>query len=215
MSGNHGLDKGMKINYNLEMMNIIKYLNGKRPGLLLHSCCGPCSTSVIDRLKEYFDLTVYYYNPNIFPEEEYFRREEEQRLYLESLGIKYIQGNYDNDRYEALIKGLELEPEGGSRCSVCFKLRLDRTARMAAEMNIEYFTTTLTVSTHKNSSIINEIGLKVAEENKVKYLVSDFKKNDGYRKSIMMSQELGMYRQDYCGCLYSKKEREKKIEKNV
>lgn len=215
MSGNHGLDKGMKINYNLEMMNIIKDLNGKRPGLLLHSCCGPCSTSVIDRLKEYFDLTVYYYNPNIFPKEEYFRREEEQRLYLESLGIKYIQGNYDNDRYEALIKGLELEPEGGSRCSVCFKLRLDWTARMAAEMNIEYFTTTLTVSTHKNSNIINEIGLKVAEENKVKYLVSDFKKNDGYRKSIMMSQELGMYRQDYCGCLYSKKEREKKIEKNV
>lgn len=215
MSGNHGLDKGMKINYNLEMMNIIKDLNGKRPGLLLHSCCGPCSTSVIDRLKEYFDLTVYYYNPNIFPKEEYFRREEEQRLYLESLGIKYIQGNYDNDRYEALIKGLELEPEGGSRCSVCFKLRLDRTARMAAEMKIEYFTTTLTVSTHKNSNIINEIGLKVAEENKVKYLVSDFKKNDGYRKSIMMSQELGMYRQDYCGCLYSKKEREKKIEKNV
>lgn len=205
----------MKINYNLEMIKIIKGLNGRRPSLLLHSCCGPCSTSVINELKDYFELIVYYYNPNIFPEEEYLRRKEEQRLYLESLGIKYILGDYENDRYESAIKGLELEPEGGSRCSVCFKLRLDSTARMAKEMNIEYFTTTLTVSTHKNSMIINEIGLDVANEHKVQYLVSDFKKNDGYRKSVMMSQELGMYRQDYCGCLYSKKEREKKIEKNV
>lgn len=205
----------MKINYNLEMMKIIKELNGRRPNLLLHSCCGPCSTSVIERLKEYFVLVVYYYNPNIFPKEEYLRREEEQKLYLESLGIKYILGDYEKDRYESAIKGLELEPEGGSRCGVCFKLRLESTAKMADELNIEYFTTTLTVSTHKSSNVINEIGREVANDHRVEYLVSDFKKNDGYRKSTMMSQELGMYRQDYCGCLYSKKEREKKIEKNV
>lgn len=205
----------MKINYNLEMIRIIKDLKGRRPSLLLHSCCGPCSTSVIDKLKEYFELIVYYYNPNIFPKEEYIRREEEQRLYLESLGIKYILGDYETDRYESAVKGLEQEPEGGSRCRVCFKLRLDKTAKMAAELKIEYFTTTLTVSTHKNSNIINEIGLEVAKKFSVDYLMSDFKKNDGYRKSVEMSQELGMYRQTYCGCQYSKKEREKKIEENV
>lgn len=205
----------MKINYNLEMIKIIKGLNGRRPSLLLHSCCGPCSTSVINELKDYFELIVYYYNPNIFPEEEYLRRKEEQRLYLESLGIVYILGDYENDKYELAIKGLEMEPEGGSRCSVCFKLRLEKTAQIADELNMEYFTTTLTVSTHKNSRIINEIGLELANEYKVEYLVSDFKKNDGYGKSIRMSQELGMYRQDYCGCSYSKQEREKKIEEII
>lgn len=205
----------MKINYNLEMIKIIKELNGRRPSLLLHSCCGPCSTSVINELKDYFELIVYYYNPNIFPKEEYLRRKEEQRLYLESLGIVYILGDYENDKYESAIKGLEMEPEGGSRCSVCFKLRLEKTAQIADELNMEYFTTTLTVSTHKNSRIINEIGLELANEYKVEYLVSDFKKNDGYGKSIRMSQELGMYRQDYCGCSYSKQEREKKIEEII
>jgi epoxyqueuosine reductase len=205
----------MKINYNLEMINTIRGFNGRRPSLLLHSCCGPCSTTVIDILKEHFELTVYYYNPNIYPKEEYLRREEEQRIYLERLGIKYILGEYENEKYESVIISLENEPEGGLRCRECFKLRLDKTAMIADELNIEYFTTTLTVSTHKNSKIINEIGMEVANEYKVEYLVSDFKKNDGYRKSVMMSQELGMYRQDYCGCLYSKQEREKKIEENV
>lgn len=205
----------MKINYNLEMMNIIKGFNGKRPSLLLHSCCGPCSTSVIDKLKDYFEISVYYYNPNIFPKEEYLRREEEQRLYLESLGIKYILGDYENEIYESAISGLEMELEGGLRCNVCFEIRLRKTAAIADELNIDYFTTTLTVSTHKNSKVINEIGLEIAKDFKVKYLSSDFKKDDGYKQSILMSQELGMFRQDYCGCLYSKKEREKKIEENV
>jgi hypothetical protein len=197
------------------MIKTIKGLKGRRPNLLLHSCCGPCSTSVIDSLKDNFELIVYYYNPNIFPKEEYLRREEEQRIYLEALGIKYILGEYEKDKYESAIKGLEMEPEGGLRCSECFKLRLEKTGKIADELNIEYFTTTLTVSTHKNSSIINQIGLEVAENYRVKYLKSDFKKNDGYGKSVRMSQESGMYRQDYCGCLYSKKEREKKIEENV
>ncbi len=205
----------MKNNFNLEMMNLIKGFNGKRQSLLLHSCCGPCSTSVIDRLKKYFEITVYYYNPNIFPEEEYLRREEEQRLYLESLGIKYILGEYENDKYESAVSGLEMEPEGGLRCNLCFRLRLNKTAMIADELNIDYFTTTLTVSTHKNSKVINEIGLEVAKDHRVEYLISDFKKNDGYKKSVEMSQELGMYRQDYCGCIYSMKEREKKIEKKV
>lgn len=212
---NLGLDKGMKNNYNLEMMNIIKGFNGKRPSLLLHSCCGPCSTSVIDRLKNYFEITIYYYNPNIFPKEEYLRREDEQRIYLESIGIKYILGDYETDKYETAISGLEIEKEGGLRCNVCFEMRLKKTAIIADELNIDYFTTTLTVSTHKNSKAINEIGLEVANDYRVVYLVSDFKKDDGYRKSVQMSQELGMYRQDYCGCLFSKKEREKKIEENV
>lgn len=205
----------MKNNFNLEMMNLIKGFNGKRQSLLLHSCCGPCSTSVIDRLKKYFEITVYYYNPNIFPEEEYLRREEEQRLYLESLGIKYILGEYENDKYESAVSGLEMEPEGGLRCNLCFRLRLNKTAMIADELNIDYFTTTLTVSTHKNSKVINEIGLEVAKDHRVEYLISDFKKNDGYKKSVEMSQELGMYRQDYCGCIYSMKERERKIEKKV
>lgn len=205
----------MKNNYNLEMMNIIKGFNGKRPSLLLHSCCGPCSTSVIDRLKNYFEITIYYYNPNIFPKEEYLRREDEQRIYLESIGIKYILGDYETDKYETAISGLEIEKEGGLRCNVCFEMRLKKTAIIADELNIDYFTTTLTVSTHKNSKAINEIGLEVANDYRVVYLVSDFKKDDGYRKSVQMSQELGMYRQDYCGCLFSKKEREKKIEENV
>lgn len=209
------MDKGKKINYNLEMLKLIKGLDGRRPGLLLHSCCGPCSTSVIAELNEHFDIIVYYYNPNIFPKEEYLRREEEQRIYLESIGIKYILGNYENDKYEAAINGLEMEPEGGSRCTECFRLRLVDTARLADELNIEYFTTTLTVSTYKNSSVINQIGIEVANEYIVEYLYSDFKKNDGYKKSLELSRKLGMYRQDYCGCLYSKKEREKRIEKNV
>ncbi len=203
----------MKINYNIKMINKIKELDGKRPKLLLHSCCGPCSTSVILRLKDYFEITVYYYNPNIFPIEEYSRRKEEQRLYLESLGIKYILGEYENEKYESAINGLELEPEGGLRCKECFKLRLSKTAILADELKIDYFTTTLTVSTHKNSQVINEIGLDIAKDYMVEFLNSDFKKNDGYRKSVDMSQELGMYRQDYCGCIYSMKEREKKIEK--
>lgn len=205
----------MKINYNFEMMNIIKGFNGRRPSLLLHSCCGPCSTSVILRLKDYFEITVYYYNPNIYPKEEYLRREEEQKLYLDSIGIKYILGDYENDKYESAISGLEIEPEGGLRCSVCFKMRLENTATIADKLNTDYFTTTLTVSTHKNSKVINEIGMEISKDYRVEYLISDFKKNDGYRKSVQMSQELGMYRQDYCGCFYSKKEREKKIEENV
>jgi len=205
----------MKINYNHEMMNIIKSLEGRRPKLLLHSCCGPCSTSVIDRLRQYFDLTVYFYNPNIYPENEYLRREEEQRTYLEALGIGYIPGDYEKDKYEVAVTGLELEPEGGSRCKRCFDMRLEKTAQLADEMNMDYFTTTLTVSTHKNSQLINEIGLTIGSKHKAIYLPSDFKKDDGYRKSIEMSKELGMYRQDYCGCKFSKQEREKKSEENI
>ena len=210
-----GLELGMKINYNLEMMKIVKEFEGRRPKLLLHSCCGPCSTSVIERLKQYFELIVYFYNPNIYPETEYLRRAEEQRSYLESLGIEYILGDYEFDIYESSVAGLEQEPEGGSRCKRCFEMRLEKTAHLADEMNIDYFTTTLTVSTHKNSQLINEIGLKIGEEHKANYLPSDFKKDDGYRKSIEMSKELGMYRQDYCGCKFSKREREKKSEENV
>ncbi len=207
--------KGMKINYNIGMLKIIEELEGKRPKLLLHSCCGPCSTSVIDRLNPYFEIIVYYYNPNISPKEEYIRRAEEQRIYLESLGIEYILGDYEVEKYESVIKGLEDKKEGGRRCLECFRLRLEKTAQKADELNIGYFTTTLTVSAHKNSQLINEAGIKIAGKYKVEYLVSDFKKEGGYQKSVDMSRELGMYRQDYCGCKFSKKEREINSENKI
>ena len=205
----------MRINYNKEMVNIIKGIEGKRPKLLLHSCCGPCSTSVIERLKPFFELVVYFYNPNIFPKDEYTRRAFEQSNYLEKLGIEYIQGDYEIDQYESVVKGLEEEKEGGRRCLECFRLRLEKTAQMADKMNIGYFTTTLTVSAHKNSQLINEAGLKIAGRYNTKFLVSDFKKEGGYQKSIEISKEQGMYRQDYCGCIYSKNERENNSENDV
>lgn len=208
------MEEEMKINYNQEMQKTIEGLDGKRPGLLLHSCCGPCSTSVIERLKPYFELTVYFYNPNIYPEAEYSRRQEEQKRYLASIGVDYLAGDYESGVYENHILGLEKEPEGGRRCHSCFELRLEKTAAKADDLKIEYFTTTLTVSTHKNSQVINRIGIDVAERHGAKFLKSDFKKNDGYKRSVNLSQELGMYRQDYCGCRYSIKERENKVKSN-
>ncbi len=203
----------MKINYNIGMEKIIEELKGEKPKLLLHSCCGPCSTSVIDRLNPFFELIVYFYNPNIYPEAEYLRRATEQKKYIESLGLEYIQGDYEVGEFESVVKGLEKEKEGGRRCLECFRLRLEKTAQMADTLNIKYYTTTLTVSAHKNSQLINEAGLKIANKYKVDFLVSDFKKKSGYQKSIEMSKEQGMYRQDYCGCKFSEKEREIDSEK--
>ncbi|MDD2371787.1 MAG: epoxyqueuosine reductase QueH [Firmicutes bacterium] len=205
----------MKINYNKEMNKTIEELKGKRPKILLHSCCGPCSTSVIDRLNPYFEIIVYYYNPNISPEEEYLRRAEEQINYLKSIGIEYVLGDYEIEKYESAVRGLEKEKEGGLRCLTCFRLRLEKTAQKADELNIGYFTTTLTVSAHKNSQLINEAGIKIARNYEVSYLASDFKKEDGYKKSVDLSKELGMYRQDYCGCKFSKKESEIKSEDKI
>ena len=193
----------MNINYNEEMKKIISNLDDHNK-LLLHSCCGPCSSSVIERLRDYFDITVIYYNPNIEPKEEYEKRKSEQLRLLNELGIKFMDIDYLNNEYHKKIKGYENEPENGFRCPLCFELRLDKTASKAKENNFDYFGTTLTVSPHKNSKIINEIGLKLEERYGVKFLLSDIKKEDGYKRSIELSKKYDLYRQDYCGCLYSK-----------
>ena len=193
----------MNINYNEEMKKIISNLDDHNK-LLLHSCCGPCSSSVIERLRDYFDITVIYYNPNIEPKEEYEKRKSEQLRLLNELGIKFMDIDYLNNEYHEKVKGYENEPENGLRCPLCFELRLDKTASKAKENNFDYFGTTLTVSPHKNSKIINEIGFKLEEKYGVKFLLSDFKKEDGYKRSIELSKKYDLYRQDYCGCLYSK-----------
>lgn len=193
----------MNINYNEEMKKIISNLDDHNK-LLLHSCCGPCSSSVIERLRDYFDITVIYYNPNIEPKEEYEKRKSEQLRLLNELEIKFMDIDYLNNEYHKKIKGYENEPENGLRCPLCFELRLDKTASKAKENNFDFFGTTLTVSPHKNSKIINEIGLKLEEKYGVKFLLSDFKKEDGYKRSIELSKKYDLYRQDYCGCLYSK-----------
>lgn len=188
----------------LQMEDIISSLDS-RPRLLLHSCCGPCSTAVLERLSEHFDVTLHYYNPNIQPAEEYNKRLETQREVCLRLGITVIDEPYDDGEFMAVAAGLESEPEGGRRCAECFRLRLQRTAEEARAGGFDYFTTTLTVSPHKNAPLINEIGQQAAEVCGVPFLPSDFKKRDGYKRSIALSAEYGLYRQDYCGCLFSKR----------
>lgn len=182
------------------------------PTLLLHSCCAPCSSYVLDYLSKFFKITVFYYNPNISPVDEYLKRKEEQKRLIKQMKTLYpvsvLDCDYDNDLYEEKIKGLENEPERGGRCKVCFALRLEKTAVVACQNHFDYFGTTLTVSPYKNANLINEIGRNLEKSYDVKFLISDFKKNDGYKKSIILSKEYNLYRQDYCGCIYSKLERE-------
>ena len=192
------------MNYNEEMKKIIKTFDSKK-SILLHSCCGPCSSSVIERLKEYFNITIFYYNPNIEPIEEYEKRKSEQLRLLNELNIPYLDIDYLNEEYHEKVIGYENEKENGARCPICYRLRMEKTAKVAKENNYDYFGTTLTVSPHKPSKIINEIGLDLQKEFDISYLVSDFKKEDGYKRSIELSKEYGLYRQDYCGCLYSKR----------
>ena len=195
----------MKTNYNLVMAEIINSLDYK-PNLLLHSCCGPCSTAVINRLMPFFDITVLYYNPNIEPYSEYLKRKNEQIRFineLHSANVKFLDCDYDNNDFINISLGLENEPEGGKRCHACFRLRLEKTAQIAKENNFEYFCTTLTVSPHKNSQVINSIAKDISEKYNLKYLYSDFKKEDGYKKSIEYAKKYNLYRQDYCGCHFS------------
>lgn len=194
----------MKVNYDLLMEEEIKSLNGRKPKLLMHSCCGPCSTTCINRIKDYFDITIIYYNPNIEPYDEYLKRKNEQIRYLKAINIPIMDADYDNDNFREHTKSLANEPEGGARCSLCFALRLKYTAEKALKNDFEYFTTTLTVSPHKNSQVINPIGIKIGSDLGVKFLVADFKKKEGYKESIMIAKEYDLYRQNYCGCLYSK-----------
>ena len=201
----------MNINYNTlmeEELNNIKKEN-KIPKLLLHSCCAPCSSYVITTLMDYFDITVIYYNPNIEPIEEYNKRKEEQIKLLKELNsphkLDIVDCDYDNDLYHQIVLNLEQEKEGGKRCFKCYELRLDYTAKNASKNNYDYFATTLTVSPFKNSAKLNEIGLSLEKKYNVKYLVSDFKKKNGYKQSIELSKKYNLYRQNYCGCIYSKK----------
>lgn len=195
-----------KINYQKKLEELVSTLEGK-PTLLLHSCCGPCSTEVIDFLKDYFEITVIYYNPNIEPYEEYLHRKSEQKRFIEEYKeakIKFWDCDYDNEAFKKIAKGLEDAREGGARCNKCFYLRMKKAAEVAKENNFEYFGTTLTVSPHKNSSMINEVGEYISKECHIKYIYGDFKKNDGYKKSIEFSKLYNLYRQDYCGCLYGR-----------
>ena len=175
-----------------------------KPKLLLHSCCGPCSTQVIDVLKNDYDITIYYYNPNIDTDEEFYHRYNEQKRYCKEVNIPVIDDGYQPNEFYSSVKGLEEEKEGGARCPVCFKLRLVKTAKKAKELGYDIFGTTLTVSPHKNSEIINAIGLAVAKEEHIDFLVGNYKKKDGYKKSIEFSKKYNLYRQNYCGCKFSK-----------
>ena len=201
----------MKQNYQKQMDAVVASLpQGERPRLLLQSCCGPCSSYVLEALTPFFRVTVLYYNPNIQPRAEYDLRLENQRKIIAALptptAVDILECEYDGEKYDAAVKGLESEPEGGARCTVCFRLRLEETAKRAAELGCDWFCTTLTVSPHKDAERLNQIGRALGERYGVPFLPSDFKKREGYKRSIQLSKEYELYRQDYCGCLYSKSE---------
>lgn len=220
-----------KRNYQRELEQSIQKIQqqgGEAPKLLLHSCCAPCSSYVLEYLSQFFQITVLYYNPNIYPQEEYDMRVEEQKTFIERfskkaseqtepdrtfLAIDFVEGRYEKERFYQAVKGLEDIPEGGERCFQCYELRLRETAEYALRLGMDYFTTTLSISPLKNADRLNEIGERLAKEYGIAYLSSDFKKKNGYKRSVELSQEYGMYRQDYCGCIFSKQEREKKLAK--
>ena len=199
-------------NFHKEMLKLAGQLQkeGKVPRLLLHSCCAPCSSNCIEVLSTYFMVTVFYYNPNISSDEEYKKRVAEQIRFIKEFDtpnkVEFIEGDYEPDVFFKEVKGLEKEPEGGKRCFKCYELRLRKTAELAKAEAYDYFTTTLTISPLKNSVKLNETGLKLQEEYGVNYLLSDFKKQEGYKRSIELSKEYGLYRQNYCGCVYSRQQ---------
>lgn len=194
-----------KPDFNKIMLDEIKSLGGERKKLLLHACCAPCSTACLERVKEYFDVCVLFYNPNI-EDDEYSKRKDELIGFLSRTGwADYLDCDHEKSAYYAAVKGLEGEKEGGARCRICFGLRLDRTAAVAREKGFDFFATTLTVSPLKNAEVINSVGEACAEAHGVRWLHSDFKKQDGYRRSVELSKEHGLYRQNFCGCVYSQK----------
>ena len=200
------------VNYDKRMQEELRGAQDKR--LLLHSCCAPCSSHCLSELSPQIGVTVFYYNPNLDCAEEYEKRKREQIRFLRETGLAdFLDCDYAPEDYISAVRGLEEEKEGGARCAVCFRLRLERTAREAKARGFDYFATTLTVSPLKNAKLINEIGFAVAEEVGVPYLPSDFKKRGGYLHSVRLSEEYGLYRQDYCGCAFSKAERERQKQK--
>lgn len=199
----------MKQNYQKKMDSVVAALpKGTRPRLLLQSCCGPCSSYVLEALTPYFDVTVLYYNPNIQPREEYDLRLENQRKIIAELptptAVSILECDYDGEVYDHAVIGYESEPEGGKRCTICFQLRLEKTAQLARDNGFDWFCTTLSVSPHKDAERLNQIGSALGERYGVPFLPSDFKKREGYKRSIVLSREYGLYRQEYCGCLFSK-----------
>ena len=196
-----------KINYDNIFNKTVTAFNGEKKKLLLHSCCAPCSTSVLERVVKYFDVTVFYFNLNITESEEYYLRLNEQKRFLkEAYGdsVPLIEGRYFSREFFIMTEGYEKEPEGGARCTLCFENRLKETAEVAKQGDFDYFATTLTVSPHKNAELINSIGERLSNEHGVKWLFADFKKQNGYKRSIEISKEYEIYRQRYCGCLFSK-----------
>ena len=193
-----------KIDYNLKMQQQIKEIEERsnKPKLLLHSCCAPCSSWVLEKLKNFFEITVCYYNPNIYPQSEYIKRKTEQIKLLKLLNINFLNIEYNEEEFLCGVCGLEKEKEGGARCNKCFYIRLKKIAELAEVNGFEYFGTTLTVSPHKNDQIINKIGEELQSQN-VKFLYSNFKKENGYLNSINLSKKYNLYRQDYCGCRFS------------
>ncbi len=190
---------------------ISKIPDGVTPKLLLHSCCAPCSSYVLEYLSQYFRITVFYYNPNIYPEKEYYKRLDEQRRFVSLLKTKnpvdFIGTDYLSEQFYDAVRGLEHIREGGERCFACYRLRLEEAAVTAAQCGFDYFTTTLSISPMKNAAKLNEIGDELADKYNVKYLFSDFKKKGGYQRSTVLSREYGIYRQNYCGCVFSMRER--------
>lgn len=199
-----------KRNYQKELDGLIEGLEKEKkvPSLFLHSCCAPCSSYCIEYLSQYFNITVFYYNPNIFPEEEYRKRVEEQKRLIASLPVKhpvsFLEGDYHPEKFFAMAKGMEKAPEGGERCFACYEMRLKESVLIAEKLGFDYITTTLSISPLKNAEKLNEIGERLCEGRTVKYLNSDFKKRNGYKRSIELSREYDLYRQNYCGCVYSR-----------
>ncbi len=197
------------MNYQKELEKLIERLGKeeKAPSLLLHSCCAPCSSYVLEYLSNYFEITTFYYNPNIYPESEYTKRILEQQTLIAKMRtrhpISFMAGNYDKDRFYDMARGMEHLKEGGERCFRCYELRLRETAEVAKKCGFDYFATTLSISPLKNTPRLNEIGIRLSKEYGVEYLPSDFKKKNGYKRSIELSKKYGLYRQDYCGCEFS------------
>lgn len=196
----------MKVNYQQKMESQILALKEKKR-LLLHACCAPCSSAVLEKLCDYFDITIYYYNPNISPETEFNKRYDELEKLIEKmkLNVKTVKAPYENNLFEKTIESFREMPEGGIRCFRCYELRMNQTACFAKEKGYDYFTTTLSISPYKNADKLNEIGQKLANQYGISYLFADFKKKDGYKRSIELSSIYHLYRQNYCGCIYSKK----------
>ncbi len=202
------------MNYQKELDKLIEKLQKEQrvPKLLLHSCCAPCSSYVLEYLSNYFEITVFYYNPNIFPENEYTKRILEQQMLISDMKMKhpvsFLAGNYDRERFYEIAAGLEHLREGGERCFKCYELRLEEAAKVAQDGGFDYFTTTLSISPMKNAEKLNELGIKVGKKYNVEYLQSDFKKKNGYKRSIELSKTYNLYRQDYCGCEFSFRDRQ-------